>query len=130
IDKVIAADKNAIIEFGNIDPTISNGKGMSIYFPAIYGSFESEYTQLNFCKSNIWPQMVQDFYKKQTAATVVNSVACGDISVFRSFVQESKDVEMNKFVADQLNFRMHAEGDLPKSIVEEASSIMRDLTTK
>ncbi|MBF0499333.1 MAG: hypothetical protein HQM09_04335 [Candidatus Riflebacteria bacterium] len=129
-DKLIAAAQSCIIANGNMDPKMANSNGMSVYFPADSTGYEPQYTNLDICKTNMWPQMIQDYYKKKTASKIVKAVNNGDVTALRSFVNESKEPEVSKFVADQMNFQLHTEGAVPAAVFEEANSLVKQLTTR
>lgn len=129
-NKLNAALKKAIVANANIDASMKNAKGMAVYFPADSYAFDEKYKDLEFCKNTFWDDMVLDFFKKKTVTTMVKAVESGDLTALRTFVSNSKDHELNKLVAEALNFRLFSEGGLPSSVVAEASALLKELSGK
>ncbi len=130
--KLLTALRGAVIANGSSDNSMANSGGLAIYFPAESTSFESTYKALSFAKDTQWDEMVQDFYGKKSAAQIVKSIEEGDVSGLRNYVAKASgnDREINKFVVGQLNFRIHTEGGLPGSLVEEATNLLKELSVK
>ncbi len=129
-DKLATAAKAVILENGNIDASMANAMGIAIYFPAESYSYESAYNDLAFSKDHLWAQMVQDFYKKKTAATVVAALESGDTSKLSDLVANSTNKEINRYVAQEVNFRLFSEGGLPANVTAAAKALIQELLNK
>ncbi|MBF0498748.1 MAG: hypothetical protein HQM09_01335 [Candidatus Riflebacteria bacterium] len=132
IDKVLAACDKAILANGNIDDTMKNAMGLAVYFPPDSYAFDSTYTSLEFCQAGMWDEMIQDFFKKKTSATLVSSIEKGDMSVLRDFVSSdsTSNQDLIKFVIGDINFRLHSEAGLPANVTAEASNLIGELSRK
>ena len=128
--KLLTALKKAIVANANIDTSMRNAKGMAIYFPADSYAFDEKYKDLEFCKSSFWDEMVQDFFRKKTATTLATSLERGNVAALRAFVNSSKDRELNRYVAEALNFRLYSEGGLSSSVTAEAGDLVKLLSAR
>jgi hypothetical protein len=131
-DKLISATQAAVVANGNAEATMRNAFGLAIYFPADQYGFESHYKDLDFCKVTLWDEMIQDFYAKHASEQVVAAIESGDLSTLREYVSKAsaKNRSINRAVVKQLNFRLHSEGGLSKSLVDEANNLVKELFAK
>ncbi len=130
--KLEAAFNDVVASNGITGTTMTNAKGLAIYFPASSYSFSADYNNLAFAKDSLWEEMVQDFYKKTTTPTIVSDIENGDTSSLRSYVATANmnNREVSADVISHLNFRAFSEGGLTSSIQAEVSTLVKELKTK
>lgn len=130
--KLEAALDKAVISNAVTGWTTANSGGLAIYFPASSYSFANAYLDLAFAKKSLWDEMVQDFYKKITAPTIVADVENGDISSLLTYVETANENnrEVSADLIAKLNFRTFSEGGLSESIQENVSTLLKELKSK
>ncbi|NLI77102.1 MAG: hypothetical protein GX442_11760 [Candidatus Riflebacteria bacterium] len=131
-DKLLAASKDLIIANGLSGYNTKNAKGMAIYFPATSYSFSAPYYDLAFAKDTLWDEMVQDFYKKTTAQTVVSDLEEGDLSSLISYVgtANANNREVSAHLIGKLNFAAFAEGGLDPATAQTVQNLVKELKAK
>jgi predicted dinucleotide-binding enzyme len=132
VTKVDQAYKATIVANATTGDAMKNATGLAIYFPATSGSFSAEYLKLAFAKASQWDEMVKDFHKKSTSATVISDLETGNTESLREFVcqadEDQRDVASHLTTA--VNFRLFSEGGLPGSVGETAAGLLRELREK
>jgi len=123
---------DAIIANGNSGSSMKNAKGLAVYFPASSYSFSAEYNALAFAKDSLWDEMVQDYYKKITAPTIVTDVEKGDMSSLMAYVQTANvnNREISSDLISKLNFRVYSEGGMSSSIQDSVKTLVSELKNK
>ncbi|RCK80048.1 MAG: Clostripain [Candidatus Ozemobacter sibiricus] len=131
-DKLLAASAKLIIANGLSGYSTKNAKGLAIYFPASSYSFSAPYNDLAFAKDTLWDEMVQDYYKKTTAATVVSDVENGDLSSLMAYVSTANENnrEVSAHLINKLNFRVFTEGGFDSATQESVRHLIAELKNK
>ncbi|MBI3038516.1 hypothetical protein HYY75_05615 [bacterium] len=130
--KLEDAYSQAVVANATTGSTMKNASGLAVYFPSSSYSFSVEYNKLAFAQESLWDEMVQDFYKKTTAPTVVADIENGDISSLINYVQtaNSNNREVSSDLVAKLNFRVFTEGGLPSSTQDSVKTLISELKTK
>ncbi len=126
-----AALKVAIIANGNVESSMANAFGLAVYFPTSSYSFSSNYSQLAWAKDSMYDEMVQDYYKKSNS-NIVDDVENGDTSSLYGFVStaNANNREVSADLISKLNFRLHSEGNLNRSLLDTVSGLVQELKSR
>jgi hypothetical protein len=130
-DKLLAAVNAAVVANG-AHGSMKNATGVAVYFPASSYSFSALYNDLAFAKKSMWDEMVQDFYKKSTAASVVAELMNGSFDSLREYVATANDNnrDVSAHLVSKLNFHVFVEGGYDASTQETVKTLVQELKTK
>lgn len=131
-DKVFAAAKGTVLANGNAMDSMKNAEGISIYFPDSTYSFVAGYKTLGFSKVSMWDEMIEAHLKAKAGDAMTSAVETGDTQTLRAFVSKASDNDkaVNQAVIEKLNFRLYSEGGLSKTVTDEATALLKELSTK
>lgn len=131
-DKLLAALSAVVIENGSIDATMSNAKGLAVYFPESSYSFSAAYKELDFSKASMWDELLADYFKKATTSKIIADLEKSNTASLKEFILRTNadNAEMNKYIIEAVNFRMHTEGGLTQSLTDEVSVLIKELAAK
>ncbi|MBF0545160.1 MAG: hypothetical protein HQM08_12030 [Candidatus Riflebacteria bacterium] len=131
-NKLEAAVKDAVVANGTSQASMANACGLAIYFPTTSTSFDAAYKQLAFATDCQWMQMVQDFYVKTTAPTIIADVEAGNVNSLVDYAKTANENnrEVTNALIAQLNFRVFAEGGLDASVQDNVKSLVTELRNK
>ena len=131
VKKLEAACADATVANGTSGATMKLAKGLAIYFPATSYSWATQYNDLAFAKDSLWDEMVQDFYKKTTAPTIVADLENGDLSSLRDYVAKAglNNREVSSDVTSKINFRVFTEGGM-SDVQSDVEALIKELKTK
>ncbi|MBF0408335.1 MAG: hypothetical protein HQM10_13375 [Candidatus Riflebacteria bacterium] len=131
-EKLTTAYQEAVIAFSNIDDQNENAFGLAVYFPLSSHAFDNEYEKLDFSSSVKWGEMVQDFYRKNAADKAVHNAGRGRLDDLRRFVSSatSREKDINRHVAQQLNFKFFSEKASSSESSDELKKLVSELLAK
>ncbi|HNV69462.1 MAG TPA: hypothetical protein PKO06_07195, partial [Candidatus Ozemobacteraceae bacterium] len=131
-DKLFAAAKLSIVANANAMSSMKDAMGVSVYFPDSTYSFVAGYKTLDFSKAGLWDEMIEAHLKAKAGDAMTVAVETGDTQTLRDFVANAAthDKAINQFVVETLNFRLHSEGGLSKTLTDEAVSLIKELSAK
>jgi len=131
-DKLEKAAGAAIVSNGLSGYNTKNATGMAIYLPSSSYSFSSAYADLAFAKDSMWDEMVQDYYKKITAATIVADVQGGNISSLISYVKTANENnrEVSQNLINKLNFAVFTESNSNEATQNNVKTLVSELKNK
>ena len=130
--KLEKAAGEAIVQNGLSGYNTKNAKGLAIYFPSSSYSFSTAYNDLAFAHDSLWDEMVQDYYKKMTAATVVADVQSGDLSSLMSYVKTANENnrEVSSHLIKKLNFAVFTESTTDEATQNNVKNLVKELKSK
>jgi hypothetical protein len=131
IEKLRAAEKEAVISHGYTDEKLENSNGIAIFLPSGIGaSVPSLYKELAFAKDTMWDEMIVEMGKRAIIEEVINDVKAGKTASFKKAVAQAKKEPTNtiyRSLLREMNYIYASENAVPAKNKAEVEKLLNDL---
>ena len=131
IEKLRAAQKEAVISHGYTDDKLENSHGIAIFLPSAMGANVPKlYRELAFAKDTMWDEMIDEMGKRAIIDEVIKDVKAGKTASFKKAVAEAKKQPNNavyRSLLREMNYVYASENAVPAKNKAEVEKLLNDL---